>query len=402
MAFLTSTQVVGATSITNVIQNVFPLGYPTPPDAANGSVLYSNGTQGSFWAYPGNTLVTVGATFKTRSYLTHGYIANGYRGSTTWRNVQKTWHSTDTTFSVGEQMDRAGSNMASLWSDYDGYTFGLPRDSSYTGSSVHCSSINLMTGIARTRGYGVFGSGTAPSFGYIGDNPTAQGVNYGDGYAAEGTARPGLGGWDMSVARRNHFGMVDQVNQKGYMTGGGSAVTEKFHFSTETMYTAANNSSGTGTASGIFGELYSHLYITSAGFYRFAFSNDTYTSVTSPGGNGTRRGLSSKYGWGYLPTGASYSLGWSQFNESTSTSTTTFNGTYNTGEESMQMGQDWGYMLGANYSGTSSNLTYKFTYSSNVITAMGTACQPKTYYGHAGASTFSASAPIAAARYSPV
>ena len=385
----------------NSIQ-VFPGAYPSPPDAATGSLLYSDGGSNSMWAYPGSTNFTASATFKVRTILTHGFICNGYRGSVTWRNVQKTYHGTDTTFSIGEQVDRAGSNMAALFSDYNGYICGNPRDSSVTGSSVHTSSINLLTGASRTRGYGNFGSGTAPSFGYIGDNPVSQGVNYGDGYAAEGTARTGLGGMDMSVARRNHVGMNDLIGGKGYLTGGGSAVTEKLHYATESMYTAANNSGGTGTASGIDSELASYIYITSAGFYKFTYSTDTYTSITSPGGNGTRRGLSSKWGWGYLPTGVAYSAGWSQFNTTTGASITTFNFPYNTSEETLQMGQNKGYMLGANYSGTSSNLTYKFDYSSNALTAMGTATQPKTYYGHAGAVSLSAAAQVAALVYSAV
>jgi hypothetical protein len=81
---------------TNFIGGTNPV-LPLPSSAARGAQLMTNGTFG-FWSYPGETVGgTIGATFETRTLITHGYQAGGYKGGNPWRSVNKTWHSTDIT-----------------------------------------------------------------------------------------------------------------------------------------------------------------------------------------------------------------------------------------------------------------------------------------------------------------
>lgn len=379
-------------------KSIFPGVYNAPTGAVAGTYIMSNGDT-TYWSYPGELNTVIGSGFRYRSLFTHGFLAAGYKNSNAWRSVNKTWHATDTTYYCGEQLDRSGAYIDGVYSDYDGYIMGLPRDMSYSSASTHTSSINLMTGSARARGYSQFGSGTAPNFGYIGDNPTAQGVNYGDGYTTEGTARPGVGGWDMSVARHIHGSMTDQINQKGYIIGGGSAVVEKLHFPTETMYTSPNNSSsGSAASTGGYGETMGMGIFAGTG-YKMAFSNDTWSSWANPGSDGYRKFLPTKWGHTYVGTGANVTLGWAKYNDTTGAQLSTFNGISNIGEENLQMGQDWGYMLG-NYNGNQNNMTWKFNYSTDAITALGITAQPKGHNGQSSGVCFSAAATIVGARYS--
>jgi hypothetical protein len=380
---------VGSTS-------VFPGIYTAPDANSTGGNLFSNGTT-TYWSYPGETNTNIGSGFRYRSIFTHGFLAAGYKNSNAWRAVNKTWHATDTTYFCGEQLDRAGAYIDGTYSDYNGYIMGMPKDMSYSGSSVHTSSINLMTGSARARGYNNFGSGTAPSFGYIGDNPTAQGVTYGTGYTTEGTASPGVGGWDMSVARHIHGSFTDQVNQVGYIIGGGSAVTEKLHFPTEVMYTTTSSTSASAATTGAYGQNTGYGVFAGTG-YQMSFSTNAWTSWTSPGSDGYRKGLMTKYGHFYMGTGGNVTLGWAKINDSTGASITTFNGLSSVGEENLQMGQDWGYMLG-NYNNQQNNMTWKFTYSNDAIIALGLTAQPKGHNGQSSGVCFSAAASIVSTRY---
>jgi hypothetical protein len=382
--------------------SVFPGIYNAPTATAGGTRLYSNGST-TYWNYPGetNTLIN-NASFQYRSIITHGFLLGGYKNSNPWRSVNKTWHATDTTYYVGEQMDRAGGYFDGFWSDYNAYGLGTFLNESFTccsnsGGAVHTSSINLHTGSARTRGYGTFGSASAPNFGYIGDNPTAQGVTYGSGYAAEGTATPGVGGWDMSVPRHTHGAITDQVSQKGYAIGGGYAAVDKMDFATEVMYTTTSAPFSSGSATGGMGQTYGWAVNSGTG-YKLTLSNDSWVTWAQPGSDGYRKFLCTKLGYFYIGTGSNVTLGWAQVNDSTGASITTFNGISNVGEENLEMGQSWGYMLG-NYNGNQNNMTWKFTYSNNAVTALGTNSQPKGHNGQSSGFCASAAASVTATRY---
>jgi hypothetical protein len=377
--------------------SVFPGVYNAPTSAAAGSTLFSNGSS-TYWSYPGDTNTVVGSGFRYRSIFTHGFLAAGYKNGNPWRGVNKTWHATDITYYCGEQLDREGGYIDGFFSDYNGYVTGTAWNEGNQGDArPHTSSINLYTGTARSRGYGMFGSGTAPNFAYIGDNPTAQGVTYGGGYTGENTPDPGVGGWDMSVARHTHGGFTDQVNQHGYAIGGGFTAVDKMDFATEVMYSLSSSPNGNAASCGGFGQSYG--WATFAGTnYSMSFATDSWSSWGGNGSDGYRKILNSKYGWAYQGTGGNVTLGWAQFNDTTGSQITTFNGISAVGEENLEMGQDWGYMMG-NYNNNQNNMAWKFTYSNNAIVALGFNGQPKGHNGQSSGICFSAAASIAASRY---
>ena len=84
---------------------------PTSSADSRGSLLMSDGEGGAFWAYMGGT--GTGAQVDNtqwlyRSIYTHGYLAGGYKGSNPWRSVNKTWHATEITMYMGEQLHTTG------------------------------------------------------------------------------------------------------------------------------------------------------------------------------------------------------------------------------------------------------------------------------------------------------
>jgi hypothetical protein len=388
---------------------IFPGMYTAPNSSSAGSTLFSNGTA-TYWGYPGEINTVISSGFQYRSIFTHGFLAAGYKNSNPWRSVNKTWHATDITLYCGEQLDRAGGYIDGMFSDYNGYVTGTAwNEGSQSDARVHTSSINLHNGAARTRGYGSYGTGpksgtTTPTFGYQGLNPNADGINYGDGYQAEGTNDPGVGGWDMSVPRHTHGGFTDQVDQRGYAIGGGYSAVDKMDFPTETMYTSSTSSTVAGGATtGGFGQTVGLATFGSGSNYKMAFSNDSWSSWggsagSNTGSDGYRKFLNTKLGYTYQGTSSNVTLGWAQLNDTTGAIITSFNGISAVGEENLEMGQNWGYMMG-NYNGQQNNMAWKFTYSNNAITALGPVGQPKGHNGQSSGICFSAAGSIAASRY---
>ena len=386
---------------------------------AGGTALFSDGTL-TYWAYPGDTAHVAGSGFRYRSIFTHGFLAGGYKGFNPWRSVNKTWHANDITYYCGEQLDRPSAYDMGLFSDYYGYVMG----NDFQTNSTHTSSINLHNGTARTRGRDQFGSSSA-TFGWGGndaanttaggasagqDNPVAgTGVNTGVPYgsadpagtpSADNDARvmDGVGGWEMATAFYNGWGIPNQTGQVGYIGGGtlgASTAFQKFHFGTEIMYTTSS-SGVTGTAAAAPGE--------TKGYYSFAgtrkyilYSSDAWTSFTSScGPDGVCKPMPTKWGFHYWGSGANVTLPQIKLNESTNTDSTMADKVRPYGEENMEMGQDWGYMLGQ-YDNQQNNHTVKYGYSTDSQTTLGYASRPKGHAGQSSGQCFSAAATITAA-----
>jgi hypothetical protein len=406
---------LGATTIIGTSDAI----YTPPPAAANG--LFSDGTK-TFWSYPGTALSTVGSGYLNRTIMTHGFMAGGYKGFNPWRSVNKTWHANDITYYCGEQLDRPVCYTDGVWSDYNGYIFG--GTTGFQGTSATTSSLNLHNGIGRSRGRDVFGTNTSTPYGYGGndapnptagassagqDNPSAgSGVNTGVPYGTfAGAASPdpvldprgtnGLGGWEMSVVRDACAGAVNQIGQDGYVTGGGSSVTNRLHFSTEVMYiTNDSGASGNHGSSG-HGENAAYTIIGSSR-RKLTFSNQTWAAYTSGHTDGICKILSAKQGHLYGGTGANVTLGQYKFTISTETSASMANKVRAMGEENFQMGQNHGYCLG-NYDNQQNNHTIKYVYSTDAQTTMGYATRPKGHSGQSSAAAFSAAASITATYY---
>lgn len=375
-------------------KDVFPGAVSLPTDASRGAALFSNGSE-TYWAYPGEANTVVGGGFQYRSLITHGYVAGGYKGSNPWRSVNKTWHSTDTTYYLGEQLDRAASYVGGHWSDYNGYVMGT--NNSFNTASVHTSSYNLHTGTMRQRGDGSFGSTGIGTEGYgtTTDNPAGAGFTYGSA-VAEGTANPGVGGWNMSTAKTNHGAAPNQIGQEGYTMGGGNNSTERMHYPTEISYTTTAAPGSWAHTSVAGGE--NRIWVSFAGNrYSFTFASQAYAAwSTTAAPDGICKPLMTKWGFHYVGSGNNSTTPLLKFSDSNGASlSTTLVKPRGVGEENMEMGQDWGYLIGA-FDTQQNNLTVKFTHATDTITTMGASTRPKGHYGMSSGATSSAAGSITA------
>lgn len=367
--------------------------YPAPPAVSSGAVLIAHTTTEGFWAYPGSSKSTPSGVLETRSILTHGYVAGGYKDSNPWRTVNKTWHANDITLSCGEQILNATAYCGGTFSDYNGYVHG--SNGNFTGTGTSTSSYSLATGIMRNLGTGIAGAAPGGPFGYTGKDPAndGQGVAYGTGGAVAG-----VGSWDLSTSR-SYFGAgVNQLGQIGYINGGTETATvDKFYMPTEIMYTAGSSGVTGSHATASHGSARSYWSI--AGNLRYnTYSNDAWT-VWSPGTafatDGVCKFLSTKKGWHYGGTSSNVTIGFGKWSDSTgSYISNSLSKPSALGEENMEMGQEWGYCLGQ-YNGAQNNYTFKVIYSTDVMSVLGTASQPKGHVGMSSAVCSSAAASVA-------
>lgn len=380
---------------------VFPGTLPRPNNLSGGAPLSNDGTI-TYWAYPGAAATSVGAStdWRYRTILTHGFIAAGYKGSTPWRTVNKTWHQTDTTTCCGEQLDRGGAYLDGCFSDLNAYVYGTSN--TFGGSAARTSSYSLHNGTRRMAindAFVTYGSGTAP-YGYQGNSPSTEGLSYGDQAGLTNTppTSPGTGGWHMSVNRSNHGCASTQINGCGYVYGGGALATSKHHFPSEVMYTTTDSPVTWGATCAVGGQSRSYIGGSSstAYLYYMTFSNDTFTAWGWPSGvttDGVNKALMSKYGHFYFGRDTNTSTNQLKFSEATLSAITTFQKLGNFGEENYQMGQDWGYMVGM-FNGHQNNWTVKYTYSNDAMATLGFAAQPKGHFGLSSGACSSAAASV--------
>jgi hypothetical protein len=376
---------------------------PVPTTSQRGAQLMTNGTFG-FWSYPGETSGSaLGGTFETRTILTHGYQAGGYKGGNPWRSVNKTWHSTDITVYCGEQLQYACAYVEGYFSDYQGYVTGAQggSDGSEDGTSgpqgetsKRTVSVNLHTGMGRSRERDVRDSYSTFGFG-SGTNESGSAVSQGTGDASVGN----LGGWDGSIRRNFHTAGQNQTGQVGYIMGGNlpastTNTTDKMHFGTEIMYSTtaspANGNSASGSGQNV-------IWCSFGGTKRsLAFSNDAFTSFTSSGSpDGWGKWLTTKKGFHYIATGTS-STSANQIKSSDTNGTdigTAYARVRAYSEENNQMGQEWGYVIG-HHDGQQTNHTIKTLYSNDAMYSMGSATRPKGHFGTSSGVCWSAAASI--------
>mgnify|MGYP000433073990 CR=1 FL=1 len=144
-----------------------------------------------------------------------------------------------------------------------------------------------------------------------------------------------------------------------------------------------------GTAGGL-GSLFGRFkaWISQGAGSSFTWVTETWaTGGMSWTTDGQPKGLSSKHGHGYGSTG-SYpgTIYLYKFSEATGSNLATITRPKNNGEENWQIGQNWGYMLGAYDAAPlgQNNDAEKVNYLTDTSTAMGSDTQPK---GHDGASS---------------
>jgi hypothetical protein len=386
-----------------------------------GSYLVAGNSGAAFWAYPGNVGVTIGGTFSTRSILTHGYMAGGYKNSNPWRNINKTWHATDVTVNMGEQLDRPFTYGGGTFSDYYGYVHGtcevavssvLGNFTTANLASTHSSSYNLHTGLARTvssmggigennssnvgwtgpegttglgisTGAGWVNSGNTATTYYTGNDPQNQGLSYGTG-----SVILGVGNIEMTTARSYHAGGVDQTNQQGWITGGqqGATAVDRLNFPTEIMYAGPNACpvSSANSAVCAHGQTVGWWSFTGTKYY-LTWATGAWTAWSTSQAwctDGQSKFLSSKLGYHYGGTSSNATTGFGSWNDSTgATITNALSKPAAVGEEGYEMGQNWGYCIGS-YNGVQNNYSFKVMYATGTMYVGGDAMCPK---GHGGA-----------------
>ena len=330
--------------------------FPTSPAvgtqyvAPTGKIyLYDNNAS---WTLKGDTQSSnpFQNTFRYRTIYTRGYVSAGYRNGTPWRNVNKTQHSTDVTTNLGDMLDYNASYIGGGFSDYYHYVYGM--SGSVGGSSTHTSSVNMATDSGRTHN----------------------------------------AAWNTKTTRGDCEALMNSNLTVGYIVAGGTTNTDKHNYVTETMYDAgsapANPLTGGGTSGGVasmFGEFRGWLGTGTSGAY-ISWATETWTSASwVTDADGQPKGLSTKLGFGYCAQGSyAASATYRKFNDfNGGSSVLSISRPESCGEENCQIGQNWGYTIGA-YNGTQNNNTSKTNYLTDTCVAMGSETQPK---GHDGMSS---------------
>ena len=357
-----------------------------PSVPASGYLPFSG--QGSWIDNNGNTYnITIGSEFKYRSIFTHGFMCGGYRGANPWRTVNQTFHATDVTICRGDQLDRAATYVDGNFGDYNGYVYG--GSNSWNTNSPHNSSINLHTGTGRT-------AGSSPDY------------NHSDGYS---TTPDSIGAsWDLYASCDDPGAVSGQTTQRGYVTGGadlGSQSWNRLNFMSELVSRVSGGHSNN-HASATEGELrgYSFGDTSNSKYIEFATESTGDWSTSDLGGDGWKKSLSTKWNHGYHGNGNNVTQQWLKFTHNTGAKISTFNqNDVASGEENMEMGQDWGYCVG-NYSGSGgsgnarqNNRTFKFYHATDAMAMCGFKTEPKGHQGQSSGTCHTAAFTVTATRY---
>ena len=315
--------------------------------APSGVVYVWDGT----WTNKGDTQTTnpfSANTFLYRTIYTKGYMSGGYKNSSPWRNVNKTIHSTDMTTNLGDKLVYNSSYVGGGFSDYRTYIY--PSTGQVGGSGTIVESMSMS-------------SETMSSL---------DSARY------------------LKTSRTDCEALLTPSLTSAYIVGGGTTAVDRHNFTTDIMLSAGTApasplSGGTGGGLGVlFGQF--KAWISQGAGSSFTWATETWaTGGMSWASDGQPKGLSSKHGHGYGGTG-SYpgSVNLNKFSESTGTNLATVARNKTNGEENWEIGQNWGYMLGAYDGAGQNNDAGRLNYLTDVYTALGSDTQPK---GHDGCSS---------------
>ena len=318
--------------------------------------------EGTAWSTRGSDISPnpFADAFKYRTIYTRGYTSAGYRNGTPWRNVNKTIHSTDMTSNLGDLLDTAASYIDGGFSDYTHFVYGM--SGSVGGTSTNTLAVNM----------------------------------------SNDTGRSNDAIWNTKTSRADCVVLMNSNLSIAYITLGGSTATDKHSYITEVMFSAGSAPSnpvgggGTGGAgTAMFGE-FSGWFNYNGSSAALTWSTETWASggwTTAGGTDGQPKGLSSKHGYGYSSIG-SYAATATYYKYSDVTggsSVLSISRPESCGEENCQIGQNWGYTIGA-YNGTQNNNSTKTSYLTDTCIAMGSDTQPKGHDGMSSAACGTASA----------
>ena len=302
------------------------------------------------WTTQGDTQVNnpFENSFLYRTIYTKGYMSGGYKSGSPWKNVNKTIHATDITTNLGDKLTYNSSYIGGGFSDFNTYIYPSTGQVGGSGTTVESMSMTSETML------------------------TLDSARY------------------LKTSRSDCEALMTPALTAAYIVGGGTTAVDRHNFVTDIMYSA-----GTAPASPLAGATVGAVAVFFGEFKAWisqgAGSSFTWaTEIWATGGmswatDGQPKGWSSKHGHGYGGVGSypgsSYLY---KFSEATGTNLATVTRNKNNGEENIQIGQNWGYMLGAYDGAGQNNDAARLNYLTDTYTALGSDSQPK---GHDGASS---------------
>ncbi len=328
------------------------LSFPSSPSTGNqfiaptGIVYLWDGS----WTTTGDTQASnpFANSFLYRTIYTKGYMSGGYKSGSPWRNVNKTIHSTDVTSNLGDKLTYNSSYIGGGFSDFNTYIY--PSTGQVGGSGTVVESMSMTTETMFS----------------------LDAARY------------------LKTTRSDCEALMTPALTAAYIVGGGTTAVDRHNFVTDIMYSAGTAPASplagatVGAVAVFFGEF--KAWITQGAGSSFTWVTETWaTGGMSWASDGQPKGWSSKHGHGYGGVGSypgsSYLY---KFSEATGTNLATVNRNKTNGEENIQIGQNWGYMIGAYDGAGQNNDAARLNYLTDTYTALGSDTQPK---GHDGASS---------------
>ena len=315
-----------------LLQNGSPFVTLPTQDATNlGSVLRSGGTSGTaYWDTEGGTGTMAGADqarYKAGFNITKGFSCCGYRGGTSYKNVNVLTHATFSQSNLGDLTNWSGAYIdGKPGLNFTGFVFATGDGWNVTTSQV--SKINMNTNS---------NAGAATS---------------------------------MAGTKHRATAMAKDFNYAYVHGGGNSSQMVKYNLNTEANNFTTTHPDGTQNNPASSQSATNGL-IKQGGGRIFNFSTESFVSwPDNPGTDGTNKTLSSRDGFSYWNTSGGYRTS-SDFHLRNSynggrMANVSKNG-LTTGEESMHTGNDYGFICGQ-YDGSQNNNGYLFTYASHSFT----------------------------------
>ena len=311
-----------------LLQNGQPFVTLPTQDVTNiGAVLRSGGSSGqAYWDEGGEG--TAGganqAAYKAGFDITRGFSQCGYRGGTSYKNVNRLVHSTFTQTNLGDLTTWSGAYIDSAWNTaFKSYIFCT--GDSWNATTDLVSSISMVTET---------NTGAATSMAGTKHRATCMKKDFTYAYVHGGGNSSNLVKYNLATAA-NQFS------------------------TTHPNGTQNNPAGGQGATVG---------WIATGSKQSFNFSTEVFHGWTDgPGTDGTNKTLSSRNGFGYWNAGGGYrtSSDWhvrDSYNGGRRASVSK-NG-ITTGEETFHTGNEYGFICGQ-YDGSQNNNGYLFTYASH-------------------------------------
>jgi len=316
----------------DLLQNGSPFVTLPTQDASNlGSVLRSGGTSGNaYWDTEGGTGTMAGADqarYKAGFNITKGFSCCGYRGGTSYKNVNVLTHATFSQSNLGDLTNWSGAYIdGKPGLTFTGFIFATGDGWNVTTNQV--SKINMNTSS---------NAGAATS---------------------------------MAGTKHRATAMAKDFNFAYVHGGGNSSQMVKYNLNTEANSFSTTHPDGTQNNPASSQSATNGLIATGSKRV-FDFATESFTSWTDgPGTDGTNKTLSSRDGFSYWNTAGGYrtSSDWHLRNSYNGgrLASVSKNG-LTTGEESMHTGNDYGFICGQ-YDGNQNNNGYLFTYASHSFT----------------------------------